>query len=72
MVHSNSEIAAVSAAKELFLAGYDVDKIYPVLEKILPQAHKDDLYSLNIIHKAKAELRTSENVQSKELFYCRS
>ena len=72
MVHNNSEIAAVSAAKELFLAGYDVDKIYPVLEKILPQAHKDDLYSLNIIHKAKAELRTSENVQSKELFYCRS
>lgn len=35
------------------MAGYDIDKIYPVLEKLLLQAQNDDLYSLEIIHKAK-------------------
>ena len=53
-------ISAIEATKYLFMVGYDVDKIYPVLEKVLPQAQNDDLYSLNIIHKAKESLSTKK------------
>lgn len=49
----DSHIAAIEATKNLLKYGYDVDKIYPVLEKLLPQAQTDDLYSLEVIHKAK-------------------
>ena len=45
--------AAIEATLNLLKHGYDVDKIYPVLEKLLPQAQTDDLYSIEIIHKAK-------------------
>lgn len=48
-----TNVAAIEATTNLLKHGYDVDKIYPVLEKLLPQAQNDDLYSLKIIHKAK-------------------
>ena len=48
------------------MVGYDVDKIYPVLEKVLPQAQNDDLYSLNIIHKAKESLSTKKALQEQD------
>lgn len=54
----DTHAAATEATKNLLKYGYDVDKIYPVLEKLLPQAQNDELYSLDIIHKAKECLNT--------------
>lgn len=65
----DTHAAAIEATLNLLKHGYDVDKIYPVLEKLLPQAQTDDLYSLEIIHKAKESpsIKTKLHSNSRKL-----
>lgn len=44
---NNHDIAVIEATKALFMSGYDVNQIYVVIEKLIPNAQDDDFYSLN-------------------------
>ena len=68
----DTHVAATEATKNLLKYGYDVDKIYPVLEKLLPQAQNDELYSLDIIHKAKECLNTKTNLPKQDKLHSTS